>query len=421
MSWIRGQTIGHGSSAAVSVATCRQSGEVFAVKSVELSKSELLQREQRIFSTLNCPQIVEYKGCDVTWEENKAMFNVVMEFMPGGAVADAVKRGGGFDEAAVGRYTREIVQGLVYLHCIGVVHCDIKGRNILLGKSGAKIADFGCSKWVSDAGAAAIGGTPLFMAPEVAQGKEQGFPADIWALGCTVIEMATGGGSPWPNLTNPASLLYTIAFSGESPPIPNFLSDQAKDFLKNCLRRDPRERWTANQLLKHPFLQQFDTSGKQNQELETISPTSVLDQGIWSSSMAAQTSNSLNCPHRQLNWFLDGKLSIKNSLNSPMQRVRQLCSNPETMSDWSESSWITVRRRAEENIGDFSREQSCLLLGDSVSCCTSCTDSSTLRQKFVGNGQTLRHQKERVVNQLQLFYIFLFLLLFSFHFIPSPI
>lgn len=228
--------------------------------------------------------------------------------------------------------------------------------------------------------------------------------------------MATGG-SPWPNLTNPATLLYTIAFSGESPPVPGFLSDQAKDFLKNCLRRDPRERWTAKQLLSHPFLQQFDTSGKQNQELETISPTSVLDQGIWkSSSMAVQTSNSLNCPHKQLNWFLDNK----NSLNSPMQRVRQLCSNPETVPDWTESSWITVRRRAEENIGDFSREQSCLL-GDSVSCCT---DSSTLRQKFVGNGQTLGHQKERVVNQLPLFYIFLFffllLLLFSFHFIPSP-
>lgn len=407
MSWIRGQTIGHGSSAAVSVAASRRSGEVFAVKSVELSKSEFLQREQRIFSTLNCPQIVEYKGCDFTWEDNKVMFNVVMEFMPGGALADAVrKHGGGMEEASVGRYTREIVQGLVYLHSNGVVHCDIKGRNILLGKSGAKIADFGCSKWInparesqfSDAGAAPIGGTPLFMAPEVAQGKEQGFPADIWSLGCTVIEMASGA-SPWPNVTDPATLLYTIAFSDDSPPIPDSLSDQAKDFLEKCLRRDPRHRWTAKQLLGHPFLQQLETSGKQNQELHTISPTSVLDQDIWSSSSMAEPRT----------------VQTTNSLNSPTQRVKQLCSNPETMSDWNDSSWITVRRSPEENIADSSRE-----LGGSVSCCTSSTDSSILRQKFVGNGQTLGHQKERVVNQLPLFYIFL--LLFSFHFIPpSPI
>ncbi|KAG5586788.1 hypothetical protein H5410_047222 [Solanum commersonii] len=77
-----------------------------------------------------------------------------------------------------------------------------------------------------------IGGTPLFMPPEVARGEEQGCPADIWGLGCTIIKMATGG-SPWTNVTNPTSLLYQIAFSGQSPKIPKLLSSQEFFFLKN--------------------------------------------------------------------------------------------------------------------------------------------------------------------------------------------
>nr|GEY88814.1 mitogen-activated protein kinase kinase kinase 18-like [Tanacetum cinerariifolium] len=75
-----------------------------------------------------------------------------------------------------------------------------------------KIADFGCAKWVSEN--VPFSGTPMFMAPEVARGEEQGFAADIWALGCVLIEIATGG-SPWTNVTDPVSILYKIAYSDE--------------------------------------------------------------------------------------------------------------------------------------------------------------------------------------------------------------
>ncbi|KAI5570993.1 hypothetical protein BDE02_11G063700 [Populus trichocarpa] len=71
MNWTRGRTIGHGSSATVSMAKANRSGQVFAVKSAELLKSESLQREQSILSTLKCPQIVVYKGCDITNENGK--------------------------------------------------------------------------------------------------------------------------------------------------------------------------------------------------------------------------------------------------------------------------------------------------------------------------------------------------------------
>lgn len=342
MDWTRGHTIGRGSSAAVSLATSSHSGhdQVFAVKSAELSQSEFLQREQKILSSLSSPHVVSSLGHDVTREDNKLMYNIFMEYVPGGTIIDAIRsRGGRFDESAIGFYTRQIAKGLEYLHSVGLVHCDIKGRNILVGQEGPKIADFGCARWADPAAEAVpIGGTPMFMAPEVARGEEQGFPCDVWALGCTVIEMATGGSVPWPNAADPVTLLYRIAYSGESPEIPSFLSDQANDFLGKCLMRDPKERWTVAQLLKHPFLEELtiinsSSSAKQVQEsaATSCSPTSILDQGIWNSLQESETLGNL----------VDNP-SVENSCADDRIRRLSLFSG---MPRWSfdEDNWITVR------------------------------------------------------------------------------
>ncbi|KAK4369406.1 hypothetical protein RND71_013198 [Anisodus tanguticus] len=347
MDWTRGHTIGHGSSAAVSVAKSCFSDEVFAVKSVELSQSQFLQKEQKILSQLSSPYIVSYKGYDVTKENNKLMFNLMMEYMSGGTLTDDIrKQSGRINERLIGYYTKQILQGLEYIHSRSIAHCDIKGQNILLGKTGAKIADFGCAKSVDpaerDGGAAPIGGTPMFMAPEVGRGEEQGCSADIWALGCTIIEMATGG-SPWTNVTNPISLLYQIAFSGQSPNIPKFLSLEAKDFLSKCLRRDPKERWTAKELLKHPFLEQSNSKSTAIQDFFTSSPTSILDQHIWNSVEESET--------------IDSKIQTVSSMDCPLQRVRELGLNSGKPNwCWDNEIWTTVRKTSEQNEGDDDKE-----------------------------------------------------------------
>ncbi|KAH8489022.1 hypothetical protein H0E87_024603 [Populus deltoides] len=145
MDWTRGHTIGRGSTATVSVATSIQSGDVFAVKSVELSQSGFLQREQKILSSIISPFIVSYKGCDVTRKNNKVMYNLFLEYMPNGSLSNAIHAhdGGRLDESLIRIFTYQILQGLDYLHLNGLVHCDIKSSNILVAQSGAKIADFG--------------------------------------------------------------------------------------------------------------------------------------------------------------------------------------------------------------------------------------------------------------------------------------
>ncbi|GMJ05081.1 mitogen-activated protein kinase kinase kinase 15 [Hibiscus trionum] len=339
MEWIRGPAIGRGATATVSLAMAIPSGEIFAVKSTELCHSTFLQRENYVLSKLSCPHIVKYMGYDVTNEANgKATYNLCMEYVAGGTLSDEIRRvGGRLGEEKVRLYTQQILQGLSYLHVNGVAHCDIKSQNILIGKDGAKIADLGCAKLMgkdSEYGGfdmSAISGTPAFMAPEVARGEEQGFEADIWALGCTIIEMSTGN-SPWLELTDPVSALYKIGFSGDVPEIPRWLSEEGKDFVGKCLKRDLKERWTAEELLQHPFLEETDTLLKEVKESAMDSPNSVLDQGFW---------DSLNVMGSPKN-----SISGEISMDSAADRIKKLLqSTLPPPSNWTmcEEDWITVR------------------------------------------------------------------------------
>ncbi|KAE7995381.1 hypothetical protein FH972_000188 [Carpinus fangiana] len=354
MDWTRGRTIGRGSTATVSTATAHGSGRVLAVKSAELSQSEFLKREQRILSTLTCPQIVAYGGCDVTCENGKLLYNIFMEYAPRGTLVDAIRsRGGGLEEATIKAYTRNIVLGLEYLHSNGIVHCDIKCHNVLVTGDGVKIADLGCARRMDDDGVPsddlAIAGTPVFMAPEVARGEQQGFPADVWAMGCAVIEMATGR-APWTDASDPVSALYRIGYSGDVPEAPSFMSKQAKDFLDKCLKRDPVDRWSARELLNHAFLEEPTSLSKEANCFDSDTPTTVLDQGIWDSIEEPETIPIPTDP------------THKSSSNSPGERIRQLgrisTTSSQRMPNWVlDEGWITVRSNGSKEPEMFNCSQ----------------------------------------------------------------
>ncbi|XP_028069457.1 mitogen-activated protein kinase kinase kinase 18-like [Camellia sinensis] len=329
MEWTRGPTIGVGATATVSIATTT-SGDRFAVKSSELSRSKFLQKEQHFLSKLSSPHIIQYMGFEITHEfNNQPMYNLFMEYVPAGTISDELKRhGGSFTESKIKSYTHQILQGLNYLHLNGLVHCDIKGQNILMGRDGLKIADLGCARLAEHGGDTVFSGTPVFMAPEVVSGEGQGFPADIWALGCTVIEMATGS-PPWPEVNDPVSALYRIGFSGDIPEFPRWFSETAKDFLSKCLKRDWRERWTAKELLQHPFFEELNC-GKSD-EFGENSPKTVLDQDFWDSSMEVEA--PLNLTH------IDSSPS-----DSPSERFNRLIGSDSNLPNWTcDEDWVTIR------------------------------------------------------------------------------
>lgn len=333
MAWTRGPTVGRGSTATVSIAAAA-GGEIFAVKSADLASAALLRKEESFISQLSSPYVIRCFGSDVTSEGGGSVFNLFLEYSGGGSLSDLIRsRGGSLEEEAIRFYSQQLLVGLEYLHRNRLVHCDIKGQNVLIGGGGVKIADFGCAKWAGSGGAFA--GTPAYMAPEVARGEEQGFPADVWAVGCTVVEMATGS-HPWPEMKDPAAALYRIAFSGDVPETPSWFSDNAKDFLAKCLEREPEKRWTAAELLQHPFL---DSAAEKSSagEVTRRSPTSVTDQSFWD---AMEVSESIEIP---------AEITPPPS-DSPLSRIQSLIGGGSPTAE--EEDWLTVRTTEIEECED---------------------------------------------------------------------
>ncbi|XP_057789897.1 mitogen-activated protein kinase kinase kinase 18-like [Salvia miltiorrhiza] len=268
-SWLRGSCIGRGAYGTVSAAVDTATGHVFAVKSVDLgtaspSQVEALESEITILRSLSSPFIVKYLGDDTTTEGSPAR-NLHMEYLPAGTAADLADPG----EDDVASYAWCLVSALSYLHSRGIVHCDVKGRNVLLGPSpgSAKLADLGSAMYASTAGGGvAARGSPLWMAPEAIRGERQGPESDVWSLGCTVIEMLTG---------KPAwdGSVCRIGYSDELPLFPTGLSAAGADFLEKCLRRDYARRWSCDQLLQHPFI----AMGSRKDVADHWSPRCVLD------------------------------------------------------------------------------------------------------------------------------------------------
>ena len=259
--WTKGDNLGSGSFGNVFLGLNSDTGELFAVKEVGVSKKddasqceaiEQLQQEVELLSRLQHPNIVRYVGIE---REATALY-IFLEYVPGGSIASLLGRFGRFEESVISVYTRQILIGLDYLHAQRTVHRDIKGANILVEKSGRiKLADFGMAKTLVEQMSAtrSFKGSAFWMAPEVIRQKGHGVAADIWSVGCTVLEMATGK-PPWSECSGQVQAIFKIASSKELPVIPDFLSPEASEFILLCLQRDPNMRPDSADLLAHQFV-----------------------------------------------------------------------------------------------------------------------------------------------------------------------
>jgi serine/threonine protein kinase len=264
-------------------------GQLFAIKSAA-GFSVALENEYQILRCLDSPYIVRCLGRAYNFENGAGVHNLFLEYMPGGSLVDLLgKFGGKLHESVIRAYTRGILRGIDYLHRQGIVHCDIKGKNVLVDANGVKLADFGSAKRFGDEEkgqeALQLRGTPQWMAPEVVNQVEQGAASDIWSFACTVLEMATGR-PPWNHVASPLAAMYRIGCTEELPELPAWLSPQIRDFLEKCFRRDPKKRWTSAELLNHAFLNE-DCSAMEAEEAirGSGSPTSHLDfrNQVWDS------------------------------------------------------------------------------------------------------------------------------------------
>eukprot|EP01097_Dermamoeba_algensis_P004803 TRINITY_DN3081_c0_g1_i1.p1 TRINITY_DN3081_c0_g1~~TRINITY_DN3081_c0_g1_i1.p1 ORF type:complete len:1240 (+),score=254.36 TRINITY_DN3081_c0_g1_i1:49-3720(+) len=259
-----GQLIGKGAFARVYLGL-RDTGEMIAIKQVDLptDSNEYLtkllvsfEREIEVMKNFTHPNIVRYLGIN----RDDLHLNIFLEYVPCGSIQSLYSKFGPLSESIIKNYIKQILSGLQFLHRNSVIHRDIKGANILIDNRGvAKLADFGCSRMLNDVAmtqkCVSFLGTPFWMAPEMIRQTGHGITADIWSLGCTIIEMATSK-PPWVDQVakEPAAIMYHIASTNSTPDIPTSLSPDAHEFLSCCLRRNPDERPSASDLLLHRFI-----------------------------------------------------------------------------------------------------------------------------------------------------------------------
>ena len=225
----------------------------------EEAKNALL-RENNIMKQINSPYAVRYYGTIIF----EGKLTVLMDFCDRGSIRDIMDfHDKTLNEQQIAFVMHDLLIALKLLHKMRIVHRDIKAANILANSKGElKLTDFGVSRqFAIDAttfSTVSTIGTPYWMAPEVIiENQKYTFPADIWSVGTTAVEMAEGG-PPYCEY-NPTQAMQAIRQHG----FPGFrqgnnLSEVFQDFVSKCMVVDPKQRATIEELLRHPFVKQID-------------------------------------------------------------------------------------------------------------------------------------------------------------------
>ncbi|XVF12248.1 hypothetical protein REPUB_Repub08aG0099300 [Reevesia pubescens] len=258
------EVLGHGNGGTVYKVQHKRTSKIYALKVVHGDGDQTVHRqvfrEMEILRRTDSPHIVHCYG---TYDKPSGDVAILMEYMDAGTLDTLLSNHGTFSEPELAHITRQILKGLTYLHAHKIIHRDLKPSNLLVNKNmEVKIADFGVSKIMSrtlDACNSYVG-TCAYMSPErfdpdAYGGNYDGYLGDIWSLGLTLMELYVGHFPFLPPGQRPdwATLMCAICF-GDPPTMPPGASDEFRSFVDCCLQKESSKRWTASQLLDHPFV-----------------------------------------------------------------------------------------------------------------------------------------------------------------------
>ncbi|XP_047366755.1 mitogen-activated protein kinase kinase kinase 4 isoform X2 [Vespa velutina] len=258
--WQRGIKIGQGRFGKVYTIVNNQTGELLAMKEVQLQPGDhrairRIAEELQIFEGIQDNHLVRYYGLEIHREE----MLIFMEFCAEGTLESLVAgSGNGLPESLVRKYTHQLLLAVTALHS--------HAANIFLTNEGncLKLGDFGSAVQIKahttmPGELQGFVGTQAYMAPEVFMKTESighGRAVDIWSVGCCIVEMASGR-RPWSEYDSNYQIMFKVGM-GETPAIPKTLSLEGIDLIKKCLQHDPKKRYTANTLLTLPFAQTYE-------------------------------------------------------------------------------------------------------------------------------------------------------------------
>ncbi|OEL21160.1 Phosphoenolpyruvate carboxylase kinase 1 [Dichanthelium oligosanthes] len=270
-----GEEIGRGRFGVVHRCASRATGEPFAVKSVD--RSALADDLDRALAELE-PKLARLAGAGGANPgvvqvravyEDEAWTHTVMDLCTGPDLLDwlRLRRGAPVPEPDAARVVAQLAEALAGCHRAGVVHRDVKPDNVLLDLDPAgeapprvRLADFGSAAWLGGEGARGCAeglvGTPHYVAPEVVAGGEYGEKVDVWGAGVVAYALLSGGALPFGGET-PAEVFAAVLRGGLRFPPALFagVSPAAKDLMRRMMCRDASRRLSAEQVLRHPWIQ----------------------------------------------------------------------------------------------------------------------------------------------------------------------
>ncbi|KAK9820835.1 hypothetical protein WJX81_001306 [Elliptochloris bilobata] len=252
------RVLGRGASSVVYKGYYQRGNCFVAVKKIncfEKEKRHQMMNDVKALCEVDDAGLVRFVGAYHAPENGQIA--LVLEYMDGGSLGDVLEKKKSVPENILSAVTGQVLQGLSYLHrCKHTVHRDIKPANILINLSGdAKIADFGISAFVDSTLAVChtFLGTVTYMSPERINSEPYSFPSDIWSLGLTLLECATGR-YPYDASAGPLQLMIQVVEEAVPLPAPGACSEDVRDFVRQCMRKDPLQRPSAEGLLSHPFI-----------------------------------------------------------------------------------------------------------------------------------------------------------------------
>ena len=258
--FILGEEIGKGTFGIVRVATHIISGEKVAVKMLykekiynDDSSKKRLEKEIKILKVLRHRNIIQLYN---VFQDSSFIF-FVMEYIHGKELFEIIIKKKRISELESLLYFQQLISGIEYLGKLGIAHRDLKPENLLIdSKKVLKIADFGLSNTYKKSQLLSTPcGSPSYAAPEMLSGnKYWGLGADIWSCGVILYTMLCGR-LPFEDKDN--IKLYQKIKEGNFT-IPEFISENAKDFLKKILNVEPKKRYNITQIKKHPWFNQLD-------------------------------------------------------------------------------------------------------------------------------------------------------------------
>lgn len=216
-----------------------------------------LRSEVNFLKNFDSPFVIHYYG--TFWNRRSDEIWIVMELAELGSLEGImIFCEYSFSESQLAALFARSLLGIDYVHSKGLIHQDIKAKNILLTLNGqVKLADFGVASTVTNVNKnkGTVSGSPHWMAPEILTGSEITQKCDIWSLGITLLEL-TEGAPPFADI--PPMNVISVIPERAAPTFenPGRWSKSVRAFLSRMCDKDPEKRRTAQRLMKHPFVKE---------------------------------------------------------------------------------------------------------------------------------------------------------------------